>query len=68
MAAPSAPQAATKNPTEWATGKEPMTGRQRWYLKNLSEKLGTTFKDNLTKAEASAEIDQLRARAEQSKS
>jgi hypothetical protein len=48
-----------KDPDEWTTGDEPMTGAQRSYLKTLSEEAGETFDDNLTKAEASKKIDEL---------
>ena len=50
---------AIKNPEEWTTGDEPMTGAQRSYLKTLSEEAGEGFDENLTKAEASKRIDEL---------
>ena len=49
-----------KNPDEWKTGDEPMTGAQRSYLKTLSDEAKVPFDENLTKAEASKRIDQLR--------
>jgi DUF3072 family protein len=49
-----------KNPDEWKTGDEPMTGAQRSYLKTLSDEASVPFEENLTKAEASKRIDQLR--------
>ena len=51
-----------KNPDDWTTGDEPMTGAQASYLKTLSEeaKDETAFADDLTKAEASKHIDALR--------
>ena len=48
-----------KNPDEWTTGDEPMTGAQRSYLKTLSEEAREEFDENLTKAEASKRIDEL---------
>ena len=48
-----------KNPDEWTTGDEPMTGAQRSYLKTLSEEAKVEFDENLTKAEASKRIDEL---------
>ena len=48
-----------KDPDEWTTGDEPMTGAQRSYLKTLSDEAGETFNENLTKAEASKRIDEL---------
>ncbi len=49
-----------KNPDEWKTGDEPMTGAQRSYLKTLSDEAKVPFEENLTKAEASKRIDELR--------
>ncbi|HLM01348.1 MAG TPA: DUF3072 domain-containing protein [Pyrinomonadaceae bacterium] len=48
-----------KNPEDWTTGDEPMTGAQRSYLKTLSEEAKEDFDENLTKAEASVRIDEL---------
>ena len=48
-----------KNPDDWTTGDEPMTGAQRSYLKTLSEEAKEGFDENLTKAEASKRIDAL---------
>jgi hypothetical protein len=48
-----------KNPDDWTTGDEPMTGAQRSYLKTLSEEAKEQFDENLTKAEASKRIDEL---------
>jgi hypothetical protein len=48
-----------KDPDEWTTGAEPMTGAQRSYLKTLSDEAGEEFDDNLNKAEASKKIDEL---------
>lgn len=54
-----------KDPDDWVTGDEPMTAAQASYLKTLSEEAGTEFSaelTQLTKAEASKRIDELRAR------
>jgi hypothetical protein len=51
-----------KDPADWVTGDEPMTGVQRSYLKTLSEEAHVPFDDGLTKAEASRRIDELQAR------
>jgi hypothetical protein len=53
-----------KNPDEWKTGDEPMTGAQRSYLKTLSDEAHVPFEENLTKAEASKRIDELRQQSE----
>ena len=54
-----------KDPNEWTTGGEPMTGAQASYLKTLSEqaKQPDAFDPNLDKAEASKRIDALRGKA-----
>ena len=48
-----------KNPDDWTTGREPMTGAQQSYLKTLSDEAGEELDENLTKAEASKKIDEL---------
>ena len=53
---------AIKDPNEWKTGDEPMTGAQRSYLKTLSDEAKVEFDDNLTKADASKRIDELQER------
>lgn len=52
---------AVKDPETWTTGDEPMTGAQRSYLQTLAEEAGEAVSDDLTKAEASQEIDRLQA-------
>ena len=51
-----------KDPDEWVTGHEPMTGAQTSYLKTLSEEAHDpdAFDLDLEKAEASKRIDQLK--------
>ena len=51
-----------KDPKDWVTGDEPMTGAQRSYLKTLSEEAREPFDENLSKADASRRIDELQAR------
>ena len=48
-----------KDPQDWTTGDEPMTGAQRSYLKTLSEEARVEMDGSLTKAEASRRIDEL---------
>jgi hypothetical protein len=48
-----------KDPDDWTTGEERMTGAQASYLKTLSEEAGEEFDPGLTKAEASRRIDAL---------
>jgi hypothetical protein len=48
-----------KNPENWTTGNEEMTGAQRSYLNTLSQEAGEELNEDLTKAEASKKIDEL---------
>ena len=48
-----------KDPTEWTTGDEPMTGPQASYLKTLCQEAKVDFEETLTKAQASQKIDEL---------
>jgi hypothetical protein len=50
---------AEKDPDEWITGTEPMTGAQKSYLKTLSDEAGEEFDENLSKAAASKRIEEL---------
>lgn len=54
-----------KDPADWTTGGEPMTGAQASYLKTLSEEVKDEegYEDGLTKAEASKRIDALKKKA-----
>jgi DUF3072 family protein len=54
-----------KDPKDWVSGDDPMTGAQESYLKTLAEQAHTpdpTERD-LTKAEASELIDKMRQKA-----
>ena len=62
---PAAPQSEKpsnreKDPNDWVTGDEAMTGAQASYLKTLSEEAKEPFDPSLTKGEASKRIDALR--------
>ena len=48
-----------KNPDDWKTGGEDMTGAQRSYLNTLAEEAGEEVLDDLTKAEAAKKIEEL---------
>ncbi len=48
-----------KDPEDWTTGDEPMTGPQRSYLQTLAREAGEQVPDDLTKAQASEMIDRL---------
>lgn len=48
-----------KDPDNWKTGDEPMTGAQQSYLETLSEEAHEEISDDLTKAEASKKINEL---------
>jgi hypothetical protein len=50
---------AEKDPADWVSGDEPMTGPQRSYLDNLAKQAGEEISPDLTKAEASEHIDRL---------
>lgn len=50
---------AVKDPDDWVTGDEPMTGPQRSYLDTLAREAGEEIPADLTKAEASEQIDRL---------
>jgi hypothetical protein len=52
-----------KDPDDWKTGDEPMTASQRSYLETLARDNDETIDENLTKAEASKRIDELRQRS-----
>lgn len=51
-----------KDPDNWVTGDEPMTGPQRSYLETLAQEAGEDVDLDMTKAEASERIEQLQDR------
>lgn len=48
-----------KDPQEWVTGGEPMTGPQESYLHTLAQEADVEVPEDLTKADASTMIDEL---------
>ena len=50
-----------KDPEDWVTGDEAMTGAQRSYLETLAREAGETLPGDLTKAQASEHIDRLQS-------
>lgn len=48
-----------KDPQDWTTGDEPMTGPQESYLSTLAQEAGEEVPGELTKVEASQLIDRL---------
>ncbi len=52
-----------KDPDEWTTGDEPMTGAQASYLETLASEAGEELPDQLSKADASKKIDELQDRS-----
>ncbi len=66
---PNPPSNTAKDPEDWVSGDEPMTGAQASYLKTLSEQAHEpqAFDQDLTKAEASKRIDALKAKLERAR-
>jgi hypothetical protein len=56
---PESDNSAAKDPEDWVTGDEPMTGPQKSYLDTLAREAGEELPASLTKAEASEHIDRL---------
>ena len=61
-AAPTQGSGTEKDPDDWVTGDEPMTGAQRSYLDTLAREAGERLRPDLTKAEASEHIERLQDR------
>jgi hypothetical protein len=51
---------AEKDPSDWVTGDEPATGAQKSYLQTLARQAGEEVPEELTKADASRKIDELK--------
>ena len=51
---------AEKDPSTWVTGDEPATGAQKSYLNTLAREAKEDVPDDITKAEASEKIDELK--------
>lgn len=58
---PNTDDTAVKDPSDWVTGDEPMTGAQRSYLGTLAHEAGEELPGDLTKAQASEHIDRLQS-------
>ena len=56
---PAPQENAEKDPSQWVTGDEPMTGAQRSYLHTLAQEAGSEVPEEVTKAEASNLIEDL---------
>ncbi len=63
-----APSNTVKDPDDWTTGNETMTGAQASYLKTLCEEAAEEFDSSLSKADASKRIDALQAKTGRGKS
>src|SRR3954452_12065274 len=58
---PGEASSTVKDPSDWVTGDEPMTGAQRSYLETLAREAGEQLPADLNKAQASEQIDRLQA-------
>ena len=56
---PHPPSNAEKDPDDWVTGDEPATGAQKSYLDTLARQAGEEISADLTKAQASEQIERL---------
>jgi hypothetical protein len=61
MSEPQENQTLEKDPSDWVTGDEPATGAQKSYLETLTRGTDAEVPENLTKAEASEKIDELKS-------
>ena len=60
MSEPQENRTLEKDPSQWVTGDEPATGAQTSYLETLTRGTDDEVPDELTKAEASQKIDELK--------
>ena len=51
-----------KDPDDWVTGEEAMTGAQASYLETLCQEANEEFDPKLSKADASKRIDELQSK------
>lgn len=59
---PSPQENPAKDPGDWVTGEEPMTGPQKSYLQTLAREAGREVDlDDMSKADASRMIEELQA-------
>jgi hypothetical protein len=61
MSEPHENQTLEKDPSDWVTGDEPATGAQKSYLETLTRGTDEDVPEELTKAEASEKIDELKS-------
>ena len=61
MSEPQENQTLEKDPSDWVTGDEPATGAQKSYLETLTRGTDEDVPEELTKAEASQKIDELKS-------
>jgi len=59
---PDSATSASKEPADWVTGDEPITGPQASYLDTLAREANEEIPADITKAEASEQIDRLQAK------
>ena len=58
---------AAKDPDDWVTGDEPMTGAQASCLRTLAHESGREVPERLSKADASKLIDELQQQSGRSR-
>jgi hypothetical protein len=56
-------QTLEKDPADWVTGDEPATGAQKSYLETLTRGTDVQVPEELSKADASRRIDELKSGA-----
>jgi hypothetical protein len=56
----SADQTTEKDPDDWVTGDEPATGAQKSYLETLARGTDEEIPEDISKADASKKIDELK--------
>ncbi|CCG05302.1 DUF3072 domain-containing protein [Blastococcus saxobsidens] len=56
----SAEQTTEKDPDNWVTGDEPATGAQKSYLETLARGTDDEVPEDISKADASKKIDELK--------
>ena len=59
---------AIKDPKDWKTGDEPITGAQESYINTLASEAGEEVPTDITKAEASQVIEELQEKTGRGKS
>ncbi|PKW26968.1 DUF3072 domain-containing protein [Phycicoccus duodecadis] len=59
LGSPTPENGPERDPEDWVTGDEPMTGPQRSYLDTLARQAGEELPADLTKAQASEHIERL---------